>query len=56
MLVGEDEEMLEIGVIGDPAPTVVLRLTDNEYTRSMWPHKFDLYYKVLAWAVALTLV
>lgn len=30
----------------DPAPFVTLRLTDTEETRAMWPHRFELLYKV----------
>lgn len=49
----EGEEVLEVGVVGDPAPCVVLRLTDDEYTRELWPHAFELYYKVGASAVGV---
>lgn len=34
------------GLIGDLAPCVTLRLTDTPETRAMWPHKFELLYKV----------
>lgn len=34
------------GLIGDLAPCVTLRLTDTAETRAMWPHKFELLYKV----------
>ena len=30
----------------DPAPFVTLRLTDTEATRELWPHKFEVLYKV----------
>eukprot|EP00798_Chlamydomonas_sp_ICE-L_P022373 gene22373-29477_t len=30
----------------DPAPFVTLRLTDNEDTLAVWPHKFELLYKI----------
>lgn len=29
-----------------PAPQVTLVLTENEYTKSMWPHSFRLVYSV----------
>jgi hypothetical protein len=31
---------------GDPAPFIVLRLTDSNATRATWPHGFELLYKV----------
>jgi hypothetical protein len=30
----------------DPAPCVVLRLVDSEQTRELWPHAFELLYKI----------
>lgn len=30
----------------DPEPAVQLRLADDEYTRSMWPHAFEALYEV----------
>lgn len=42
----EDDEGVEYGIIDDPAPYVILRLADTEETRALWPHKFELYYKV----------
>lgn len=30
----------------DPAPSITLRCSDTEYTREMWPHKFEMFYKV----------
>ncbi len=30
----------------DPAPFVTLRLRDSEQTRAIWPHRFELLYKV----------
>ena len=30
----------------DPEPCVQLRLTDSDYTRSMWPHSFEALYEV----------
>eukprot|EP00983_Pelagomonas_calceolata_P013435 429684-Pelagomonas_calceolata.AAC.1 len=30
----------------DPAPFITLRLADTPETRLMWPHKFELLYKV----------
>jgi hypothetical protein len=32
----------------DPAPYITLRLRDSEVTRAIWPHKFELLYKVRA--------
>jgi hypothetical protein len=37
-----------MGIIEDPAPYIILRLSDTEETRAIWPHKFELYYKVSA--------
>ncbi len=34
----------------DPAPFVTLRLTDTEATRELWPHKFEVLYKVRVYA------
>ncbi|CAD7702082.1 unnamed protein product [Ostreobium quekettii] len=38
----------EIGVdwIPDPAPAVILRCSDTEETRKVWPHKFEIFYKI----------
>lgn len=30
----------------DPAPFITFKLTDNEATRQVYPHKFELLYKV----------
>jgi hypothetical protein len=45
---GGEGEMPDIdwGLVGDVAPCVTLRLTDTEETRAIWPHKFQLDYKV----------
>jgi hypothetical protein len=49
---GEEEEGygldLDIPLETDAAPYIVLRLSDNEYTRSIYPHRFSLIYKVPA--------
>jgi hypothetical protein len=47
--VDEELEGIDYGIIEDPAPYVILQLTDSEETRAIWPHKFELYYKVTAW-------
>jgi len=47
-MAGEGEALLGVGVVGDPAPCVVLRMTDSAATRELWPHKFDLLYKARA--------
>jgi hypothetical protein len=44
----DDELNYDFGILGDPAPCVILRLRDNAETRAVWPHKFELYYKVRA--------
>lgn len=44
----EGEGDVDFGIIEDPAPYIILKLSDNEDTRAIWPHKFDLYYKVSA--------
>jgi hypothetical protein len=41
-------EDVDWGMIGDLAPCVTLRLTDTSETREIWPHKFELLYKVCA--------
>ena len=37
----------------DPAPFITLRLADTPETRLMWPHKFELLYKVGKCALAV---
>jgi hypothetical protein len=49
----EDEDEIDFGVLSDPAPYVILRLRDNAETRAVWPHKFELYYKVCVPAAAV---
>jgi hypothetical protein len=44
----DDESDYDFGILGDPAPCVILRLRDNAETRAVWPHQFELYYKVSA--------
>lgn len=43
---GDELEGVDYGIIEDLAPYVILQLSDTEETRAIWPHKFDLYYKV----------
>lgn len=45
---GEDNELegVDYGILEDVAPYVILQLSDTEETRAIWPHKFDLYYKI----------
>ncbi|WIA17434.1 hypothetical protein OEZ85_014284 [Tetradesmus obliquus] len=45
-LAGDGWDDVDFGVITDPAPYVILRLRDNAETRAVWPHKFELYYKI----------
>ncbi|KAG2423706.1 hypothetical protein HXX76_015096 [Chlamydomonas incerta] len=33
-------------ILGDAAPFVMLRLRDTPATRKMWPHRFELCYKI----------
>eukprot|EP00200_Dunaliella_tertiolecta_P005678 CAMPEP_0202354392 /NCGR_PEP_ID=MMETSP1126-20121109/9731_1 /ASSEMBLY_ACC=CAM_ASM_000457 /TAXON_ID=3047 /ORGANISM="Dunaliella tertiolecta, Strain CCMP1320" /LENGTH=642 /DNA_ID=CAMNT_0048946851 /DNA_START=219 /DNA_END=2148 /DNA_ORIENTATION=+ len=40
----EIEDKMEQGL--DPAPFITLRLADTPETRLMWPHKFELLYKI----------
>jgi hypothetical protein len=40
------EDGIDFGLIGDVAPYVTLRLVDNEATRALWPHAFELTVKV----------
>jgi hypothetical protein len=30
----------------DPAPCLILRLADSPETRELWPHAFELFYKI----------
>lgn len=39
-------QALDIPVESDAAPYIMLRLSDNEYTRSIYPHHFNLIYKI----------
>lgn len=34
-------------VTHDPAPSITLRCSDTEHTRKIWPHKFEMFYKVI---------
>lgn len=43
---GDELEAVDYGILEDLAPYVILQLSDTEETRAIWPHKFDLYYKV----------
>lgn len=40
------EEVGQLEVGDDLAPFVILKLTDSDSSRAMWPHKFQLIYKV----------
>eukprot|EP00775_Hariotina_reticulata_P014500 gene14500-14625_t len=42
----EQEGEMGVGLIEDPAPCIILKLTDTEETRAIWPHRFELYYKI----------
>jgi hypothetical protein len=48
---GDDMEGFGYGIMEDPAPFVILQLKDTAETRAIWPHKFELYYKVGVWGV-----
>ena len=43
-----DVARTEIGAdwLPDPAPSVTLYCQDNEETRKLWPHSFEIYYKI----------
>lgn len=38
----------EVGAdwLPDPAPSVTLHCKDTEETRQIWPHKFEIFYKI----------
>lgn len=42
----ERDEVGTMEVGADLAPFVLLKLTDSDSSRAMWPHKFQLVYKV----------